>query len=73
MLSESIIRRMVVVALAVLATDICYAQQVERTSEDFELGRATEILANMMREFETSYVDRVEPDRLLQSAVAHHC
>lgn len=69
MLSESIIRRMVVLTLSVLATDICYAQQVERTSKDFELGRATEILANMMREFETSYVDRVEPDRLLQSAV----
>ena len=45
------------------------AQSDERVRQDFELGRATEILANIMREYHTSYVDKVDADNLLKSAV----
>ncbi|MBR3590439.1 MAG: S41 family peptidase, partial [Alistipes sp.] len=45
------------------------AQSEERVRQDFELGRATEILANIMREYHTSYVDKVDADNLLKSAV----
>ena len=57
------------VAMSLLATDAVWAQSVERTKQDFELGRATEILANLMREYHTNYVDEVDADRLLKSAV----
>lgn len=57
------------VAMSLLATDAVWAQGEERTKQDFELGRATEILANLMREYHTNYVDEVDADRLLKSAV----
>lgn len=44
------------------------AQDVEQHRADFDLGRATEILANMMREFSVNYVDEVSPDDLLDKA-----
>ena len=56
---------MLCLAVAVEAT----AQEVERERADFELGRATEILANIMREFEVGFVDEVKVDDLLNSAV----
>lgn len=44
------------------------AQETGTGASDFDLGRATEILANMMREFSTEYVDAVDADELLDAA-----
>lgn len=44
------------------------AQETGTGVRDFDLGRATEILANMMREFSTEYVDAVDADELLDAA-----
>ncbi|MBQ3044224.1 MAG: S41 family peptidase [Alistipes sp.] len=46
------------------------AQQPSRVEADFDLGRATEILVNMMREFDLNYVDKVSADKLLDAASA---
>ena len=58
--------------LAAVAIILCatqgQAQEAQRTTRDFELGSATEILANMMRELETRYVDVVSADQLLENA-----
>lgn len=56
------------VALLLTATVELYAQTDERTKRDFELGQATEVLANIMREFEVGYVDDVRASELLNSA-----
>ena len=44
------------------------AQTPHRDSADFEFGRSIEILANMMREFDQSYVSRIDVDELLTAA-----
>lgn len=44
------------------------AQTPHRDSADFEFGRSIEILANMMREFDQSYVSRIDVDELLAAA-----
>lgn len=44
------------------------AQETGTGARDFDLGRAMEILANMMREFSTEYVDAVDADELLDAA-----
>ena len=58
--------------LAAVAVILCatqgQAQEAQRTTRDFELGSATEILANMMRELETRYVDVVSAYQLLENA-----
>ena len=59
---------MLVVPVALLSFVGLSAQERERIARDFELGRATEILANMMRELEVGYVDDVEADDLLDAA-----
>lgn len=46
------------------------AQGTRRDSADFELGRSIEILSNVIREFDTSYVTPVSADDLLGAAVA---
>lgn len=46
------------------------AQSSERTRRDFELGKAIEILANIMREFEGGHVDDIESSELLKHAAA---
>lgn len=56
------------VVAAMVAAVGAHAQEREREACDFDLGRATEILANMMREFETAYVDEVSADELLERA-----
>ena len=56
-----------VVALCVMAQPLC-AQNPMAESRAFELGKATEILANMMREFEMGFVDPVSADELLTAA-----
>ena len=44
-----------------------YAQE-SRMAADFELGKTTEVLANMMREIESQYVDKVSADKILKNA-----
>lgn len=60
---------MLVVAVQFATMELAVAQNAERVKQDFELGRATEILVNLMREYHTNYVDEVDADRLLKSAV----
>lgn len=60
--------RLVFVVAALTATMESYAQTDSRTQRDFELGQATEVLANIMREFEVGYVDDVSATQLLNSA-----
>ena len=60
----SLLRGMVV-AVALVATTAAYGQQSHR---DFDLGRASEILVNMLRELERGYVDEVSADDLLDAA-----
>ena len=67
--TTSIIRTFVVVIALVMTTSL-YAQDVDtqRSKRDFDLGRSTEILANMMRELESGYVEDIEADALLDAA-----
>ena len=44
------------------------AQVTERVSRDFELGKSIEILANVMREFESGHVEDVTASELLNAA-----
>ena len=44
------------------------AQSVQHNSGDFDLAKSTEILANMMREIDTQYVDEVSAEALLKRA-----
>ena len=60
--------RLLFVVAALTATVESYAQTDNRTQRDFELGQATEVLANIMREFEVGYVDDVSATQLLNSA-----
>lgn len=57
------------VALALIATVELMAQEGDRTQRDFELGQATEVLSNIMREFDMGFVDAVPATTLLNSAV----
>ena len=57
------------VALSLIATVELSAQQSDRTRRDFELGQATEVLSNIMREFDMGFVDSVPATTLLNSAV----
>jgi carboxyl-terminal processing protease len=60
--------KVLTVALLIVGALNASAQQSERVTRDFELGKATEILANIMREFEMGYVDRVDAGRMLEYA-----
>lgn len=60
--------RLLHVVALLTATVELYAQTDSRTQRDFELGQATEVLANIMREFEVGYVDDVRASQLLNSA-----
>ena len=44
------------------------AQSPERDSRDFELGKSIEILANIMREFESGHVEDITAAELLDAA-----
>lgn len=65
-------RRVIEICSLVLAVSllggVAFAQQPQRDSADFELGRAIEILSNMMYELDTKYVGRADVDKLLSSA-----
>lgn len=67
---SSFVRGVVAVAAMLFSSVMLYAQEPGRADADFELGRATEILANIMREFYTGYVDEVSVDVLLENASA---
>lgn len=67
---SSFVRGVVAVAAMLFSSVMLYAQEPGRADADFELGRATEILANIMREFDTGYVDEVSVDVLLENASA---
>ena len=58
------------VALMLLGVNSAEAQQRGREQRDFELGKSTEILANIMRAFESQYVDEVSAEELLKYASA---
>lgn len=60
--------RLAVLLSAVLLSTV-EGVRAQSTDSDFELGRSIEILANLMREYHTSYVDEVDADKLLESAV----
>ena len=57
------------VALGLVATMELSAQESERVQREFELGQATEVLSNIMREFNFGFVDAVPATTLLNSAV----
>ena len=65
-------RRVIQICSLVLAVSllggVVFAQQPQRDSADFELGRAIEILSNMMYELDTKYVGKADVDKLLSSA-----
>ena len=63
-----LMHRLLHVVALLTATVELYAQTDSRTQRDFELGQATEVLANIMREFEVGYVDDVHASQLLNSA-----
>ena len=63
-----LMHRLLHVVALLTATVELYAQTDSRTQRDFELGQATEVLANIMREFEVGYVDDVRASQLLNSA-----
>jgi len=67
---SSFVRGVVAMAAMLFSSVMLYAQEPGRADADFELGRATEILANIMREFDTGYVDEVSVDMLLENASA---
>ena len=57
------------VALGLVATVELSAQESNRVQREFELGQATEVLSNIMREFNFGFVDAVSANALLNSAV----
>ena len=57
-----------IVAFSLAAMEL-QAQESDRTKRDFELGQATEVLCNIMREFDMGFVDDVPATTLLNSAV----
>lgn len=57
------------VAFGLIATVELSAQESNRAQRDFELGQATEVLSNIMREFDMGFVDDVPATTLLHSAV----
>jgi carboxyl-terminal processing protease len=60
--------RYVVLIVALAITLSASAQVDERQRRDFDLGCKIEILANMMRELESGYVEEVSADELLKAA-----
>ena len=58
----------VALLMGIVAIDSASAQSSERSRRDFELGKSTEILANIMREFEMGHVDNIKASDLLNSA-----
>jgi carboxyl-terminal processing protease len=60
---------LIFVVSGMAATMELKAQESGRVQRDFELGQATEVLCNIMREFDMGFVDDVSATTLLNSAV----
>ena len=58
----------VVVAVTIASLQCVTAQSIERDRRDFELGKSIEILANIMREFESGHVENITSSELLSAA-----
>ena len=56
------------IALGTMMLTEAVAQSPERDSRDFELGKSIEILANIMREFESGHVEDITAAELLDAA-----
>lgn len=67
LMGKGLSRIVALVALLIVGATPLYAQE-SRTNADFELGKTTEIMVNMMREIETQYVDKVSPEKILKNA-----
>lgn len=59
-----------VAALSLLMAEGVVAQSPERSRRDFSLGQSIEIMANMMREFESGHVEDVTAEELLKAAAS---
>lgn len=71
-MSSKMINRVLHILLSLCAVlSVCgvSAQKTDSKKQDFELGRSIEILANIMREFDSEYVKELSPDELLRAAV----
>lgn len=60
--------RPALVAVAVAISSVAFGQSSERTTRDFELGQASEVLVNIMRELESGFVDEITASELLDAA-----
>ena len=58
----------VIVAAGLIFIEGVAAQNTERDRRDFELGKSIEILANIMREFESGHVENISASDLLNAA-----
>jgi len=65
---RGVVVRWVLVVAAVAISPVVRGQGAERICRDFELGRASEILVNIMRELESGFVDEVAAEELLEAA-----
>lgn len=58
----------IIVATGLIFIEGVAAQNTERDRRDFELGKSIEILANIMREFESGHVENISATDLLNAA-----
>ena len=65
---RGVVVRCVLVVAAVAISPVVRGQGAERICRDFELGRASEILVNIMRELESGFVDDIAAEELLEAA-----
>ncbi len=64
----SVVLRLMLVVVAVAIGSVAYGQSSERTTRDFKLGQASEVLVNIMRELESGFVDEITAGELLKAA-----
>ena len=62
------LRVMMAAIIMVASLSTASAQSTQRDNDDFELAKSIEILANMMREIETQFVDEVSAAKILENA-----
>lgn len=62
------LRVMMAAIIMVASLSTASAQSTQRDNDDFELAKSIEILANMMREIDTQFVDEVSAAKILENA-----
>ena len=62
------LRVMMAAVIMVASLSTASAQSTQRDNDDFELAKSIEILANMMREIDTQFVDEVSAAKILENA-----